>query len=77
MSETVMQLEASIRELSRDEQLWLIERMIHWMREGESEKRARWAASLDEMSNDPDIQRENESIAREFAVADNDGLERL
>lgn len=74
MSETVLQLEATIRELSREEQLWLIERIVHALRESETEERARWAASLDEMANDPDIQRENQLIAQEFAITENDGL---
>jgi len=32
MSETVLQLESSIRELSREEQLWLVERIVHVLR---------------------------------------------
>lgn len=41
--------------------VWLSEKLI------ESE--------MDEMSNDPDIQRENKAIAREFAVTERDGLD--
>ncbi len=37
-----------------------------------SEKLA--ANEMDEMARDPDIQRENKAIAREFAVAEQDGL---
>ncbi|HZQ09484.1 MAG TPA: hypothetical protein VFD70_23095 [Anaerolineae bacterium] len=77
MSETVLQLEASIRELPREEQLWLLERIAHWLRESETAEHARWVASLDEMAHDPDIQRENQIIAREFAVTESDGLEGL
>lgn len=77
MSEAVLELEASIRELSRADQLWLLERIAHWLRESETEEHARWVASLDEMASDPEIQRENEIIAREFAVTERDGLEGL
>ena len=77
MSETILQLEARIRELSRDEQLWLLERIAHWLREGEAQDRARWLASLDEMVTDPDIQRENQIIAQEFMVTERDGLDRI
>lgn len=76
MTETVLNLEASIRELSRAEQLWLLERIAHWLRESETQEHARWVSSLDEMANDTDIQKENEQIAKEFAVAEMDGLER-
>lgn len=70
MSETVLQLEASIRELSWEEQLWLIERIVHALRESETDERAQWIASLDEMANDPDIQGDNQLIAQEFAVTE-------
>lgn len=74
MSETVLQLESSIRELTREEQLWLLERIIHALRQSEVDERAAWASSIQEMANDPEIQSENQAIAREFAIADNDGL---
>lgn len=67
MSDTAIQLEASFLELSREEQLWLVERIIHALRETETRERAQWAASLDEMANDPDVQNENNAIEREFA----------
>lgn len=56
MSDTVLQLESSILELTRKEQLWLVERIIHALRESEIDERAVWAANIEEMANDPDIQ---------------------
>lgn len=77
MSEHVLELEATIRGLTRAEQLWLAERIIHALREEENRERAEWAASVREMAQDPDIQAENQAIAREFATTENDGLEGL
>ncbi|MBI4672524.1 MAG: hypothetical protein HY741_12775 [Chloroflexi bacterium] len=77
MSEAVLQLEASIRELAREEQLWLLERIAHWLYERETQEHMRWVASLDEMANDPAIQKENQLIAQEFAITESDGLEGL
>ncbi len=77
MSETVLELEASIRELSREEQLWLVERIIHALRESEMHERALWDADLDAMAADPAIQKEIREIEQEFAVAERDGLDNL
>lgn len=77
MSETVLQLEASIRELSREEQLWLVERIIHALRESEMRERKLWEADLMAMAADPAIQNEIHGIDQEFRVTENDGLENL
>ncbi len=77
MSDAVLQLEAQIRELAREDQLWLAERIIHALRENELNERAVWAASIQEMANDPDIQTENQAIAQEFSITESDGLEGL
>jgi hypothetical protein len=67
MNESVLQIEARISKLPREEQLWLVERIIHTLRESERHAYAAWIVSLDEMANDPDIQRENRAIERDFA----------
>ena len=77
MSETAFQLEASIRELPREEQLWLVERIIHALRESETQERALWEADLIAMAADPAIQNEIREIEREFANTETDGLENL
>ncbi len=77
MSETVLELEVTIRELPREEQLWLVERIIHALRESEMRERALWEADLISMAADPAIQNEIREIDQEFAVTENDGLENL
>lgn len=77
MSETVLELEASIRELPREEQLWLVERIIHSLRESELQEHAAWEADLVAMAADPTIQKEIREIEQEYSVAENDGLENL
>ncbi|RIK28876.1 MAG: hypothetical protein DCC52_07920 [Chloroflexi bacterium] len=77
MSETVFQLESSILELSREEQLWLVERIIHALRESEARERALWEADLVAMAGDPAIQKEIREIEQEYSVTENDGLENL
>lgn len=77
MSETVLQLESSILELSRDEQLWLVERIIHALRESEMRERALWEADLIAMAADAAIQKEIREIEQEFRVTEYDGLENL
>lgn len=77
MSETVLQLESSILKLPREEQLWLVERIIHALRESEMRERKLWEADLMAMAADPAIQNEIYAIDQEFRVTENDGLENL
>lgn len=71
------QLERSINQLSLDEQLWLIARLAHQLRERIAEERAAWESQLTTMAADPEIQNELEAINREFAAAEADGLEEM
>ena len=77
MSETVLQLESSILELPREEQLWLVERIIHSLRESEMRERTAWEADLVAMASDHAIQNEIRVIDQEFSIAEMDGLENL
>lgn len=77
MSNTVLQLESNILELSREEQLWLVERIIHTLRESEMRERKMWKADLIAMAADPAIQKEIREIEQEYSVTENDGLENL
>ena len=49
---SLSEIEQSINQLSREEQLWLIERLAHTLRE------TTWEAQLVAMASEPEIQRE-------------------
>jgi hypothetical protein len=68
-------LEREIQQLSYDEQLWLLERMVHGLRQRSRDARPAFDAALAEMAADPEIRRELKEISREFAVTEMDGLE--
>ncbi len=70
------QLEENIYELSLDEQLWLIERLVQHIRNAVAVK-DNIETQLMAMANDPEIQNELRIIEKEFAVAEADGLEAL
>ena len=78
MSSTVLsQIERTVRHLSHDEQLWLIEQLAHNLRKVESDsvEQAAFESRLAEMATDPEIQAELQEIDREFAATEADGLE--
>ena len=68
------ELEENISRLSLDEQLLLIERVSHRIRENISDKTGD-DAQLSEMAADPKIQRELEKINNEFSSTERDGLD--
>ena len=73
------QVEEMIRHLSRNEQLWLIEQLVHHLR-GSSTKSATleqttFNTQLTAMAADTEIQAELQKINREFAVTEVNGLE--
>ena len=73
MSSVLQFIEKQVPLLSHDEQLRLLE---HLTKHLEKEKRRKeWAASLDGMAKDPQIQEEIRKINEEFSVAESDGLE--
>ena len=76
MAETarLQELERQIREFPYEEQLWLIERLVHSLRAGIHGTNAR-AVELAAMAADPDIQRELREIQEDFSYTEQDGLE--
>ncbi len=74
--DSLAQIEREIQQLSYDEQLLLIERLVHALRQRSRNARPDFEAALAEMAADPDIRRELEEIAQEFAGTEMDGLEK-
>ncbi|MCE2435316.1 MAG: hypothetical protein J4F29_20705 [Candidatus Latescibacteria bacterium] len=68
------ELEESIRRLSLDEQLLLIERVSHRIRNDISGK-TNIDAQLSKMAADPEIQKELREIEHEFSATEQDGLD--
>lgn len=79
ISLTLLEIERSIRTLSLEEQLWLLERIARQVRERQyiANKFAdeKISTELAVMASDPDIQVEITAINKEFAVSEIDGLE--
>ena len=73
-SSVLSQIEESINQLSLDEQLWLVEQLVHRIREN-TLKQSVWDSQLVAMAADPEIQNELQKIDEEFAVAEANGLE--
>ncbi|MDF0555855.1 hypothetical protein [Kamptonema sp. UHCC 0994] len=82
ISQTLLEIERSILSLSIEEQLWLLERIAHQVRERTYTAHKLGDAKYMEeqiamMALDPDIQVEIAAINQEFVVAEIDGLEGL
>jgi hypothetical protein len=75
-SVSLAQLEEEIFRLPNEEQRLLIERLIPRLRERTAQSEGAELA-LSAMAEDPEIQREIQTIRREFAVTEADGLGRL
>lgn len=73
-SARLQELERQIGEFPYEEQLWLIERLVHSLRAGVYGSDTR-AAELAAMAVDPDIQRELREIEKDFSQTEQDGLE--
>ncbi|NJL40644.1 MAG: hypothetical protein HC840_26680 [Leptolyngbyaceae cyanobacterium RM2_2_4] len=78
-SSDLVQLEQVINTLPREEQLWLVERIIHNLRVGSSkdwltQQISDFEQQLAAMASDPEIQKELEIIDQAFAIAEMDGL---
>jgi hypothetical protein len=69
---SIEQIEESILRLSTTDQLHLIERVIHRIRE---QAQPSWEEELIAMANDPAIQRELRLIESDLSDAEADGLE--
>jgi len=78
-SAVLNQVEETISQLSRREQLWLIEQLAHHLREGSmkiaTRERPTFKDQFVAMASDPQIQMELQKIDREFAITEADGLE--
>ena len=70
-------IEKKIYQLTREEQLWLIERMVHRLRKNNEKERSTLDSQLDAMAHDTEIQAELRQIEKEFVFAETDGLEKL
>jgi hypothetical protein len=78
-SPTLSQIEELISFLSDEEQLQLVERIIHNLRvtrtrNNLSNQSQTFEEQLSQMANDPAIQEELKTIEREFAITEMDGL---
>jgi len=81
MPSTVLsQIEKTISQLSHDEQLWLIEKLAHHLREettkNKAGKQAAFEHQLVAMASDSEIRAELQKIEREFVAMEIDGLGR-
>ena len=71
----LIRLEAEIDQLPFSEQLWLMERLVRRIRERSVLAPDTRERELEEMVNDPAIQRDLREIEAEFAMTEFDGLE--
>ena len=67
-------IEADISQLSLSEQLLLMERLAHRIRDRALRPQPLLTDQLAAMASDPDIQRELQQIEAEFAGTETDGL---
>lgn len=72
---TIERLEADIRQLSLADQLLLMERLVHTIRQRTVSPQATVDDQLMAMASDPEIQREIHLIEMEFAGTEVDGLD--
>lgn len=73
---TLERIETDIAQLSLAEQLWLMERLAHRIRQSSLRRLSVQEGDLAAMAADPAIQQEVQQIAAEFAVTEMDGLDR-
>ena len=74
---TLEQIAADIDHLSLPDQLWLMERLAHRIRQSALHTPSINERDLAVMASDPDIQRELGQIEAEFAVTEADGLDHV
>lgn len=74
-SSVLERIEAEIKQLPFEQQVSLMERLAHRIRESAIEPQRTFQNALTAMADDPDIQREIKKIEREFAGVEADGLE--
>ena len=74
LTPTLEQIETNIARLSLDEQLWLMERLAHTIRQRTLPTVMVKESELAAMAADPTIQNEIQQINDEFAATEMDGL---
>lgn len=72
---TLERIEIDIAQLPLAEQLWLMERLAHRIRQSSLRPLSVQEDNLAAMAADPAIQHEVQQIAAEFAVTELDGLD--
>jgi hypothetical protein len=75
MDPRLSQLDAAVGQLSLEEQLWLMERLIQRIRERSLHGAQMNDDEIERMAEDPAIQRELREIEAEFAHTEHDGLD--
>ena len=73
---TLERIETDIAQLSLTEQLWLMERLAHRIRQSNLRPLVVQEADLAAMAADPAIQHELQQIDAEFTKTEMDGLDR-
>jgi hypothetical protein len=71
------EIEKKIRELSKKEQLWLIEKLAHHLRESAFSDQSIIEKQHADMAFDSEIQSELKKINQEFVLTELDGIEKL
>jgi len=74
-SSVLAQIEESFTRLSRTDQLWLLERLVHYLHETTIREQEFGSDQLAAMAADPEVQQELKRIEEEFIFAEADGLE--
>ncbi|HLP46876.1 MAG TPA: hypothetical protein VK469_13060 [Candidatus Kapabacteria bacterium] len=71
---SLTQIESNIGMLSREDQMLLLERIIHRLRKMNLKEKNNLESQLAAMASDREIQRELHNIDEEFSIAESDGL---
>ncbi len=71
----ILKIEKQIFSLPKEEQLRLIEKIIHHLRLDDQMKKENFEYQLSKMARDKEIQKELGKINEEFLVTENDGLD--
>lgn len=71
------EVEEMVLQLSHEEQLWLAERIIHFLKHGTPQDKSRSEKQIGMMAEDLEIQKEIKNIENEFMITESDGLENL
>ncbi len=80
LSVILTEIEEKISRLPRKKQLWLIDQLERKFKKNSNksavDEQAHFANQLAIMANDPEVQAELKKIEQEFAITEEDGLER-